>query len=32
MYVGFKDVDPKVDVGVDLSGAYETALQLHNPI
>jgi len=30
MYVGFKDVDPTVDVGVDLSGAYETALRLHN--
>lgn len=29
MYVGFKDVDPTVDLGIDLSQPYETALKLH---
>ena len=31
MYVGFKDVDPTVDPGIDLSQPYETALKLHQP-
>lgn len=29
MYVGFKDVDPTLDIGVDLSEPYQAALQLH---
>ena len=29
MYVGFKEVDPTLDVGVDLSQPYQAALQLH---
>jgi hypothetical protein len=28
MYVGFKQIDPSMDVGFDLSKEYETAKQL----
>ena len=31
MYVGFKDIDPTLDLGTDLSQAYEAALKMHNP-
>ncbi|HEX6383997.1 MAG TPA: hypothetical protein VF177_04945, partial [Anaerolineae bacterium] len=31
MYVGFKDIDPTLDLGIDLSQAYEAALKMHNP-
>jgi hypothetical protein len=31
MYVGFKDIEPTMDIGVDLSQPYQAALQLHNP-
>ena len=31
MYVGFKDIKPTLDVGVDLSEPYQAALKLHNP-
>jgi hypothetical protein len=30
MYVGFKDVEPTVDVGMDLHEPYQAALQLYN--
>ena len=30
MYVGFKDIDPTVDIGVDLSQPYQRALQMHS--
>jgi len=29
MYVGFKRIDPAMDVGFDLSKEYEAALSLH---
>ena len=29
MYVGFKDIQPTVDVGMDLREPYEMALKLH---
>lgn len=29
MYVGFKDIEPTLDIGVDLSEPYQAALQLH---
>jgi hypothetical protein len=29
MYVGFKDIQPTLDVGMDLSEPYRMALQLH---
>ncbi len=32
MYVGFKDIEPTMDVGVDLREPYEMALKLHNEI
>jgi hypothetical protein len=31
MYVGFKDIEPTLDIGVDLSEPYQAALKLHNP-
>jgi tetratricopeptide (TPR) repeat protein len=31
MYVGFKDIEPTIDVGVDLSRPYQIALKMHNP-
>ncbi|MCB8978658.1 MAG: hypothetical protein H6657_14655 [Ardenticatenaceae bacterium] len=30
MYVGFKDIEPTMDVGFDLREPYEMALKLHN--
>ena len=30
MYVGFKDVEPTVDLGYDLSEPYQLALKMHN--
>ena len=29
MYVGFKRIDPSVDVGMPLDDAYDTALAMH---
>jgi hypothetical protein len=29
MYVGFKDIQPTLDVGMDLSEPYQMALKLH---
>lgn len=29
MYVGFKDIEPTLDIGVDLSEPYQAALKLH---
>ena len=29
MYVGFKDIEPTLDVGMDLSEPYQMALQLY---
>jgi tetratricopeptide (TPR) repeat protein len=31
MYVGFKDIDPTLDIGVDLSRPYEMALKMYTP-
>ena len=30
MFVGFKRIDPTVDIGMDLDEAYQTALAMHN--
>ena len=29
MYVGFKDINPPLDTGMDLTEPYETALKMH---
>jgi hypothetical protein len=29
MYVGFKDIEPTMDVGIDLRELYEMALKMH---
>jgi hypothetical protein len=31
MYVGFKDIAPTLDIGVDLGRPYQRALQMYNP-
>jgi hypothetical protein len=31
MYVGFKDIEPTLDIGVDLSRPYEMALKMYTP-
>jgi hypothetical protein len=30
MYVGFKDIEPTLDIGFDLREPYEMALKMHN--